>query len=98
MLTRDHVIRLMQECLDDLNAERQDGSTIEFSEELALYGVGSPLDSLDFVTFTIGLEERARRDAGVSMDLASLLFDDEAGHPFRSVAALAQYLVDRQGS
>ena len=35
MLTREHVIRLMRECLDDLNAERQRGSTIEFSEGLA---------------------------------------------------------------
>ena len=97
MLTQENVICLIRESVDDLNAERQDGSHIEFSEELPLYGVGSPLDSLDFVTFTVGLEERARRDAGVSIDLASVLFDDESGQPFRSVAALAEYLVDRHG-
>ena len=97
MLTQESVFRLIEESVDDLNAERSEGSRIEFSEDLPLYGVGSPLDSLDFVTFTVGLEERAERDAGVSIDLASVLFDDEAGQPFRSVAALAKYLVDRHG-
>ena len=97
MLSREKLLRLIRESVDDLNAERQDGSHIEFDEGLRLFGVGSPLDSLDFVTFTVGLQDRLRLDAGVSLDLAPVLLDDEAGQPFRSVAALTEYLLELHG-
>ena len=95
MLTRELVVRLIRESIEDVNAEREPDSVVPFSEELALYGVGSPLDSLDFVNFSVGLEERLRRHDGSSTDLAAVLFDDSAGQPFRSVSALAEYLSAR---
>jgi hypothetical protein len=61
-----------------------------FSEDLPLYGAGSQLDSLDFVNFTVGLEERLRQEDGTSPDLAAVLFDP--AQPFRSVSSLAEYL------
>ena len=92
MLSRELVIRLIRESIEDVNAERDANAVVPFSEELSLYGSGSPLDSLDFVNFTVGLEERLRKHDGSAHDLASVLFDDSAGQPFRSVSALADYL------
>lgn len=98
MLTRDAVVRLIRESIDDVNAERDAASVVPFSEDLPLYGVGSPLDSLDFVNFTVGLEERLRKHDVSSPDLAAVLFDDSAGQPFRSVSSLAEYLSSRGNS
>ena len=92
MLNRELVVQLIRESIEDVNAEREADAVVPFSEELSLYGSGSPLDSLDFVNFTVGLEERLRKHDGSSPDLAAVLFDDSAGQPFRSVSALAEYL------
>ncbi len=98
MLTREAVLQLIRESIDDVNGEREAESVILFSEDLPLYGVDSLLDSLDFVNFTVGLEERLRMHNGKSPDLATVLFDDSAGQPFRSVSALADYLSSRTTS
>lgn len=98
LLTRETVVRLIRESIEDVNAERGAASVVPFSEDLLLSGVGSPLDSLDFVNFTVGLEERLRKHDGTSRDLAAVLFDDSAGQPFRSVGSLADYLSSRGSS
>jgi hypothetical protein len=98
LLTRETVVKLIRESIEDVNAERGDASAVAFSEDLPLYGVGSPLDSLDFVNFTVGLEERLRQHNSRSPDLAVVLFDDSAGQPFRSVRSLAEYLSSREAS
>jgi hypothetical protein len=98
LLTREAVVRLIRESIDDVNAEREAEAVVPFSEDLPLYGIGSPLDSLDFVNFTVGLEERLRKHNVTSPDLAAVLFDESAGQPFRSVSSLAEYLSSRSSS
>lgn len=93
-MTRDDALLCIRESLDEVNREKQADAVIPFSEELSLFGVGSPLDSLDFVNLTVGLEERLRQ-GGLVVDLAAVIFDEKAGQPFRSVAALATYLSSR---
>jgi acyl carrier protein len=90
-MTRDAILQLIRASLDDVNAERDERSRIPFSEDLPLHGTGSQLDSLDFVNFTVGLEERLRQHAGGSPDLAAVLFDPS--QPFRSAASLADHLA-----
>ncbi len=92
MLTREAVIALIRDSIDDVNVGRDPEAVVAFSEDLALLGATSPLDSLDFVNFTVGLEDRLKQHTSRSPDLAAVLFDDSAGQPFRSVAALAEYL------
>lgn len=94
LVTRDDALLFIRESLDDVNREKEADAVIPFSEELALFGVGSPLDSLDFVNLTVGLEERLRQ-SGLVVDLAAVIFDERAGQPFRSVDALAAYLATR---
>lgn len=91
-MTRDDALQCIRESLDEVNREKDADAVIPFTEDLALFGVGSPLDSLDFVNFTIGLEERLRQ-SGLVIELAAVIFDESAGQPFRSVAALASYLA-----
>ena len=90
-MTRDDALQCIRESLEEVNREKEPDAVVPFSEELALFGVGSPLDSLDFVNLTVGLEDRLRQ-AGLTIELAAVIFDESAGQPFRSVSALASYL------
>ncbi len=92
MARREQVLQAIERTIDDVNSERSSGARIVFNEALVLLGVNSPLDSLDFVNFVAGLEEHLRSDLGLDVDLTRLVMDETAGHPFRSVAALADYV------
>jgi hypothetical protein len=96
LLTRDVALDLIRESIDDINGERDSTSAIPFSNDLALHGIGSPLDSLDLVNFTVGLEERLRNHLGSSPDLAAAFVEE--GARFRSVSALADYLASQQSA
>ena len=95
MLSREDVLGMIKESIDDVNAEGGSKTRIRFSEDVVLFGVGSPLDSLDFVNFLAGVEERLEMATGTTLNLTDVMFDDEAGRPFRSVAALAEYVSAR---
>ena len=91
-MTRADVINMIAQSIQDVNAERESGSQITLSEDLPLTGAGTPLDSLDFVNFTTGLEERLRQASGKEFDLAEALFDQS--EPFRTVGKLADFIAD----
>lgn len=91
MLDRKEIIQLISSSLDDVNAERDSAARIPFSEDVALSGVGTPLDSLDFVNFSTSLEERLRRQTGQDFDLSNALYDPS--EPFRSIGRLADFLA-----
>lgn len=96
MPSRETVLELIRASIDDVNAERDARSRITFADDLPLHGAGSQLDSLDFVNFTVGLEERLRQHQGTAPDLAAVLFDPS--QPFRTAAALADYLSSESGA
>jgi acyl carrier protein len=89
------VVGLIKDAIDDVNMERDAAARIAFSEQTPLYGSGSQLDSLDFVNFTVGLEERLRQH-GTERDLAAILFDPS--QPFRSVGSLAEFISRAPGA
>ena len=98
MMTRDGILNAIQQVIEDLNSERDAGVRIHYEESLVLLGIKSPLDSLGFVNFVVGLEEHLRSDYGFDIDLTALVVDETANQPFRSVSALADYLVSAGSS
>jgi len=93
LVTREKILTLITESLEDVNAARGPGARIDMSEDVRLFGKGSALDSLEFVTFMLSLEEQLEQQNEGSWDLAAILFDENAGEPFRSVSALADFLA-----
>ena len=102
MSTRDisteKVLAMIADSIADVGADRVGTEPIAFSESMPLFGAGSPLDSLEFVNFIAGLEQRIEMASGVSVNLTALMFDAGAGNPFRSASTLATRVVDLAGT
>jgi acyl carrier protein len=92
-LKRGDVLDSIRQSLAALNAERDSAEQIPIREDTPLLGGESQLDSLAFVAFVADLEERLYADTGSEIVLVGEL-DSTEGHPFRSVAALADRIVE----
>jgi acyl carrier protein len=92
-LKRPEVLDVIQKCLIALNAERGEDEQIAISEDTPLLGGESELDSLAFVSLVSDLEERLHEATGQDIVLVGEL-DPDGGHPFRSVSALADRIVE----
>jgi acyl carrier protein len=85
---------LIKECLRSLNRERPSEDRINVSDDTPLLTDESQLDSLDFVSLSVDLEERLRALTGRDFELApSALAEDE--HPMRDVGTLAEYILGK---
>ncbi len=92
-LKRPEVLDVIQKCLIALNAERGEDAQIAISEDTPLLGGESELDSLAFVSLVSDLEERLHEATGQDIVLVGEL-DPDGDHPFRSVSALADRIVE----
>jgi hypothetical protein len=93
MSIEEPILNIIKESLDDVNAEREADLRVPFSPEVILFGIGSPLDSLDFVNFVASVEERVQNSFGKSVNLTEAILDGKEGLPYRSVGELAAYLA-----
>jgi acyl carrier protein len=92
-LKRAEVSDLIQQCLIALNAERGADEQIDVGEATPLLGGESQLDSLAFVSLVGDLEERLHQLTGQDLTLVGEL-DPDGDHPFRSVSALTDRIVE----
>ena len=92
-LKRAEVSDLIQQCLIALNAERGADEQIDVGEATPLLGGESQLDSLAFVSLVGDLEERLHQAVGQDIVLVGEL-DPDGDHPFRSVSALTDRIVE----
>ena len=92
-LKRPEAADLITQCLVALNAEREKSEQIAIGEDTPLLGGDSQLDSLAFVSLVGDLEERLHQTTGQDIVLVGEL-DPNGDHPFRSVATLADRIVE----
>jgi acyl carrier protein len=89
----DKVRLIVFEALSELNKYRSSELPIVISDEVILYGSGSPLDSLDLVSIITDVEEKIQDE----LDLKLSLTDDFAlaaqPSPYDSVKNLIDFVV-----
>ena len=94
ILTRYDALQAIRGSLETVNSERSAEEQIAIADETALLGREAALDSLAFVTFVADLEERLRGSTGEDFVLVGEAVASGGKHPFRSVAALADHIVE----
>src|SRR5258705_11663157 len=80
--------------IDSLNAQLPPGVSLEKSLESPLYGPSSKLESLDFVTFIMEVEEKVNEEFGVEVTIADENLLSKEKSPFSTVRTLRDYLAD----
>jgi acyl carrier protein len=78
--------------VDELNSQLPAGITVEKSLDVPLYGAGGKLESLDFVTLIMEVEEKINTEFGTDITIAdeNLLSKDKS--PFSTLRTLIEYL------
>jgi len=80
--------------IDNLNPQLPPGVSLQKSLEAPLYGASSKLESLDFVTFIMEVEERVNEEFGVDVTIADENLLSKEKSPFSTVRTLRDYLAD----
>ncbi len=78
--------------IEEVNAARPAADRIQPDAETVLFGPEGTLDSLGLVELIVTIEERARREFGIAVSLASDQALSQARSPFHTVHSLSEVL------
>ncbi len=97
-MTEERAFELIVASLGNMKESKMLESNVELNTETILLGVGSPLDSIGFVTFVTDLEDRISSEANKDLYLVLNEIDEfNINKPHLSLGALAQYCVKLSG-
>lgn len=94
MISKERAIQLMQESMSSLRRVGLIQQDVIVHSDTILLGVGTPLDSIAFVTFVTDLEDRLTQESGQEIYL--VLNDIHEFNPndvYLSADILARYIV-----
>ncbi len=96
--TRDAILRLIIETIDEINAEQEPDGRMERSVDAVILGQGSKLDSLGLVNLVIALEQRFEESFEVELGLMDeeVMFAEPS--PLETVGSLLTYIEDHYRS
>jgi acyl carrier protein len=91
--TRQDVIDILYESLEELNEQLPDGRQLQESLDTPLIGRVGGLDSLGFVNFVALVEEKCARKYGIALSLTDTSSHDD--DHFGCVGKFADFLFQR---
>ena len=95
MANHERIAAVVYSAVDELNKQLpKGGAQVEKSPDAPLYGVGGKLESLDFVTFIMEIEEKIKSEFGVDITIADENLLSKEKSPFSSLRTLIEYLEE----
>ena len=91
-VTKDRVLNILYESIDDLNEQLDDEHRMQKHPETSLLGDSTRLDSLGFVNFIVLVEDRCERSFGMSLSLTETGRLERAD-PFETIGTLADFIT-----
>jgi acyl carrier protein len=85
------ILEVVLQAMRTTNAARPASSHLTVSLDAALFGPGSPLDSLGLLTLLLDIEDDMQR-AGYPVQLSDDRAMSQTRSPFRSVSSLVDYI------
>ena len=80
--------------VDELNKQLPAGVSVEKSLDAPLYGAGGKLESLDFVTLIMEVEEKINAEFGTDITMADENLLSKEKSPFSTLRTLIEYLEE----
>ena len=92
---REKALKLILEAIRELNEELEYESLEDANENTTIYGGTEGIDSLSLVSLIVGIEGETDDVFGVRVALADEKAMSQRNSPYRSVGALADFIVAR---
>ncbi len=94
MARLERIYKAVYSAIDELNAQLPPGVSVEKNMDAPLYGAGGKLESLDFVTLVMEVEEKIKAEFGVDITIADEHLLSKERSPFSNVRTLTEYLEE----
>lgn len=94
MSDRERIVRAVYSAVDELNKQLPPGVHVEKSPDAVLYGKSGKLESLDFVTFIMEVEEKINEEFGTEITVTDEKLLSKLESPFSTLGTLIEYLAD----
>ena len=94
MATDERVSKAVFSAVDELNTQLPAGVSVEKSLDAPLYGAGGKLESLDFVTLIMEVEEKINAEFGTDITIADENLLSKEKSPFSTLGTLTEYLQE----
>jgi acyl carrier protein len=92
MATDERISKAVFSAVDELNTQLPAGVSVEKSLDAPLYGAGGKLESLDFVTLIMEVEEKINAEFGTDITIADENLLSKQKSPFSTLRTLIEYL------
>ena len=89
---REKIQQSIYNSIDSLNAQLPNEGHIEKSNNTALFGSGSKLDSLDLINLVVAVEQNIEDEFDVTITLADERAMSQQISPFRTVGTLTDFI------
>ena len=94
MAIDERISKAVFSAVDELNTQLPAGISVEKSLDAPLYGAGGKLESLDFVTLIMEVEEKINAEFGTDITIADENLLSKAKSPFSTLRTLIEYLEE----
>jgi len=94
MPDNERIRKAVYAAVDELNQQLPGGVQIEKSLEAPLYGASGKLESLDFVTLIMEVEEKINAEFGTDITIADDNLLSKEKSPFSTLGTLIDYLQE----
>ena len=97
MPDQERILSAVYAAVDELNKQLPAGVSVEKSLDAPLYAKSGKLESLDFVTFIMEVEDKIRSEFGVQIVIADESLLSKEKSPFSTIRSLTEYLTELLG-
>lgn len=95
MSDNERILKAIYSAVDEVNRQLPKGVFLEKSPDESLYGKSGKLESLDFVTLIMEVEEKVKDEFGLeSVTIADEQLLSKEKSPFLTIGTLADYLQE----
>src|SRR3954470_19774921 len=94
MPTEERISKAVFAAVDELNQQLPAGIHVKKSLDAPLYGASGKLESLDFVTLIMEVEEKINAEFGTDITIADENLLSKEKSPFSTLGTLIEYLED----
>jgi acyl carrier protein len=94
MPSDERISKAVYAAVDDLNQQLPKGVQVDKSLDAPLYGASGKLESLDFVTLIMEVEEKINAEFGTDITIADDNLLSKEKSPFSTLRTLIEYLQE----
>jgi len=94
MSEHERIVQVVYAAVDELNKQLPKATRVEKSMDSVLYGKSGTLESLDFVTFIMEVEQKMNDEFGVEILVTDENLLSKEKSPFQTLGTLTEHLSE----